>query len=121
MKLPIDPEIAPSDLGPLTVAKQQTVLVQLQERLKVLYAHATLKQQQSDLVNDTQFNPNSEVQFADGEMVRVFVKESAFAPRWHGPYEIKAVCNICLAVTIKGKLRWYHMAQCKKFKQSASK
>ena len=43
MKLPIDPEIAPSDLGPLTVAKQQTVLVQLQERLKVLYAHATLK------------------------------------------------------------------------------
>ena len=75
MKLPIDPEIAPSDLGPLTVAKQQTVLVQLQERLKVLYAHATLKQQQSDLVNDTQFNPNSEVQFADGEMVRVFVKE----------------------------------------------
>lgn len=29
MKLPIDPEISPADLGPLTVAKQQTVLTQM--------------------------------------------------------------------------------------------
>ena len=44
MKLPIDPYIFPADLGPLTVAKQQTVLMQLQECIKVLYAQAALKQ-----------------------------------------------------------------------------
>ncbi|KAJ8347786.1 hypothetical protein SKAU_G00263750 [Synaphobranchus kaupii] len=89
MKLPIDPEISPADLGPLVVAKQQVVLEQLQERLKVLHAQAALKQQQADLRNDAQFNPNSETQFAEGDMimVRVFVKQDAFAPRWHGPYE----------------------------------
>ncbi|KAJ8342662.1 hypothetical protein SKAU_G00325900 [Synaphobranchus kaupii] len=90
MKLPIDPEISPADLGPLVVAKQQVVLEQLQERLKVLHAQAALKQQQADLRNDAQFNPNSETQFAEGDMimVRVFVKQDAFAPRWHGPYEV---------------------------------
>ncbi len=56
MKLPIDPEIAPTDLGPLVVATQQSVLKQLRERLEVLHARAALKQQQSDLTNDTQFN-----------------------------------------------------------------
>lgn len=118
MKLPIDPEISPEDLGPLTVAKQQTVLLQLQERLKVLYAQATLKQQQSDLNNDARFNPTAENRFTEGDMVmiRVFVKQSAFTPRWHGPYEIKAICNSCVAVTMRAKLRWYHMTQCKLFK-----
>ncbi|XP_073802844.1 uncharacterized protein [Danio rerio] len=38
--------------------------------------------------------------------MRVFVKQGAFTPRWHGPYEIKAVCNSCVATSIKGKLRW---------------
>ncbi len=55
---PIDPEIAPADLGPLVVATQQSVLKQLRERLEVLHASAALKQQQSDLTNDTQFKPN---------------------------------------------------------------
>ena len=36
MRLPIDPEVAPADLGPLVVAKQHVVLKQVQERLKVL-------------------------------------------------------------------------------------
>lgn len=118
MKLPIDPEVSPSDLGPLMLATQQTVLKQLQERLKVLQAQAALKQQQSDLTNDAQFNLTSETKFAEGDMVmiRVFVKQSTFSPRWHGPYDVKAVCNSCLAVSIKGKLKWYHMTQCKLFK-----
>lgn len=118
MKLPIDPEISPADLGPLMLATQQTVLVKLQERLKVLHAQAALKQKQSDLSNDAQFNPITERKFSEGDvvMVRVFVKQNAFSPRWHGPYEIKAVCNSCVAVTIRGKLRWYHMSQCKPFK-----
>ncbi len=118
MKLPIDPEIAPADLGPLVVATQQPVLKQLRERLEVLHARAALKQQQSDLTNDTQFNPTSEVKFSEGDMVmvRVFVKQGAFTPRWHGPYEVKAICNSCVATTVKGKLRWYHMSQCKSFK-----
>ncbi len=92
MKLPIDPEISPADLGPLVVATQQSVLKQLRERLEVLHAHAALKQQQSDLTNDTQFNPTSEVKFSEGDMVmvRVFVKQGAFTPRWHGPYEVKS-------------------------------
>lgn len=109
MKLPIDPEISPADLGPLMLATQQTVLVQLQERLKVLHTQADLKRQQSDLTNDAQFNPISK-KFSEGDivMVRVFVKQNAFSPRWHGPYEIKAVCNSCVAVTIRGKLKWYH-------------
>ncbi len=120
MKLPIDPEIAPADLGPLVVATQQSVLKQLRERLEVLHAHAALKQQQSDLTNDTQFNPTSEVKFSEGDMVmvRVFVKQGAFTPRWHGPYEVKAICNSCVATTVKGKLRWYHMSQCKSFKST---
>ncbi len=71
MKLPIDPEIAPTDLGPLVVATQQSVLKQLRERLEVLHARAALKQQQSDLTNDTQFNPTSEVKFSEGDMVKV--------------------------------------------------
>ncbi len=118
MKLPIDPEIAPADLGPLVVATQQSVLKQLRERLEVLHARAALKQQQSDLTNDTQFNPTSEVKFSEGDMVmvRVFVKQGAFTPPWHGPYEVKAICNSCVATTVKGKLRWYHMSQCKSFK-----
>ncbi|KAJ8349706.1 hypothetical protein SKAU_G00248360 [Synaphobranchus kaupii] len=117
MKLPIDPEISPADLMSLVAAKQQVVLEQLQERLKVLHAQAALKQQQADLRNDAQFNPNSETKFAEGNMimVRVFVKQDAFAPRWHGPYEVKAVCNRCIAVTIRGKFKWYHMSQCKLF------
>ncbi|KAL1248875.1 hypothetical protein QQF64_022193 [Cirrhinus molitorella] len=108
MKLPIDPEISPKDLGPLLLATQQTVLVQLQERLKVLHTQAALKQQQSDLMNDAQFNPMSETKFSEGDMVmvRVFVKQNAFSPRWHGPYEIKAVCNSCVAMTVRGKLKW---------------
>ncbi len=112
MKLPIDPEIAPADLGPLVVATQQSVLKQLRERLEVLHARAALKQQQSDLTNDTQFNPTSEVKFSEGDMVmvRVFVKQGAFTPRWHGPYEVKAICNSCVATTVKGKLRWYHVS-----------
>ncbi len=120
MKLPIDPEIAPADLGPLVVATQQSVLKQLRERLEVLHAHAALKQQQSDLTNDTQFNPTSEMKFSEGDMVmvRVFVKQGAFTPRWHGPYEVKAICNSCVATTVKGKLRWYHMSQCKSFKST---
>ncbi len=120
MKLPIDPEIAPADLGPLVVATQQSVLKQLRERLEVLHARAALKQQQSDLMNDTQFNPTSEVKFSEGDMVmvRVFVKQGAFTPRWHGPYEVKAICNSCVATTVKGKLRWYHMSQCKSFKST---
>ncbi|XP_051538180.1 uncharacterized protein LOC127431697 [Myxocyprinus asiaticus] len=69
MKLPIDPEITPADLGPLVLASQQTVLKQLQERLKVLHTQATLKQQQSDLINDAQFNPTSEIKFAEGDMI----------------------------------------------------
>lgn len=89
MKLSIDPEISPGDLGPLTVAKQQTVLMQLQERLKVLCAQATLKQQQLDLNNDAQFNPSAENRFTEGDMVMicVFVKQSTSMPQWHGPYE----------------------------------
>ncbi len=123
MKLPIDPEIAPADLGPLVVATQQSVLKQLRERLEVLHAHAALKQQQSDLMNDTQFNPTSEVKFSEGDMVmvRVFVKQGAFTPRWHGPYEVKAICNSCVATTVKGKLRWYHMSQCKSYKSTQNK
>ncbi len=123
MKLPIDPEIAPADLGPLVVATQQSVLKQLRERLEVLHARAALKQQQSDLTNDTQFNPTSEVKFSEGDMVmvRVFVKQGAFTPRWHGPYEVKAICNSCVATTVKGKLRWYHMSQCKSFKSTQNK
>ncbi len=73
MKLPIDPEIAPADLGPLVVATQQSVLKQLRERLEVLHARAALKQQQSDLTNDTQFNPTSVVKFSEGDMVMVRV------------------------------------------------
>ncbi len=120
MKLPIDPEIAPANLGPLVVATQQSVLKQLRERLEGLHARAALKQQQSDLTNDTQFNPTSEVKFSEGDMVmvRVFVKQGAFTPRWHGPYEVKAICNSCVATTVKGKLRWYHMSQCKSFKST---
>ncbi len=123
MKLPIHPEIAPADLGPLVVATQQSVLKQLRERLEVLHASAALKQQQSDLTNDTQFNPTSEVKFSEGDMVmvRVFVKQGAFTPRWHGPYEVKAICNSCVATTVKGKLRWYHMSQCKSFKSTQNK
>ncbi len=123
MKLPIDPEIAPADLGPLVVATQQSVLKQLRERLEVLHARAALKQQQSDLTNDTQFNPNSEVKLSEGDMVmvRVFVKQGAFTPRWHGPYEVKAICNSFVATTVKGKLRWYHMSQCKSFKSTQNK
>ncbi len=123
MKLPIDPEIAPADLGPLVVATQQSVLKQLRERLEVLHARAALKQQQSDLTNDTQFNPTSEVKFSEGDMVmvRVFVKQGAFTPRWHGPYEVKAICNSCVATTVKGKLRWYHMSQCKSYKSTQNK
>ncbi len=99
---------------------QQSVLKQLRERLEVLHARAALKQQQSDLTNDTQFNPTSEVKFSEGDMVmvRVFVKQGAFTPRWHGPYEVKAICNSCVATTVKGKLRWYHMSQCKSFKST---
>ncbi len=84
---------------------------------------AALKQQQSDLTNDTQFNPTSEVKFSEGDMVmiRVFVKQGAFTPRWHGPYEVKAICNSCVATTVKGKLRWYHMSQCKSFKSTPNK
>ncbi len=84
---------------------------------------AALKQQQSDLTNDTQFNPTSEVKFSEGDMVmvRVFVKQGAFTPRWHGPYEVKAICNSCVATTVKGKLRWYHMSQCKSFKSTQNK
>ncbi len=123
MKLPIDPEIAPADLGPLVVATQQSVLKQLRERLEVLHARAALKQQQSDLTNDTQFNPTSEVKFSEGDMVmvRVFVKQGVFTPRWHGPYEVKAICNSCVTTTVKGKLRWYHMSQCKSFKSTQNK
>lgn len=118
MRLPIDPEVPSSDLGPLVIAKQQVVLEQLQERLKVLYAQAALKQQQADRRNEALFNPTSEIKFAEGDMVmvRVFVKQDAFAPRWHGPYEVKAVCHSCIALAIRGKLRWYHMSQCKLFK-----
>lgn len=118
MKLPIDPEITPTNLGPLVVAKQQGVLRQLKERLNILQAQAALKQQQTDLWNDTRFNPTSECKFSEGDMImiRVFVKQDPFSPRWHGPYEIKAICNSCIAVTIRGKLRWYHMSQCKSFK-----
>ncbi|KAJ8348089.1 hypothetical protein SKAU_G00266780 [Synaphobranchus kaupii] len=106
MRLPIDPEVSPSDLGPLVLAKQQVVLEQQRERLKVLHAQAALKQQQADLRNDAQFNPTSEIKFAEGDMVmvRVFVKQDAFAPRWYGPYEVKAVCHSCIAVAIRGKL-----------------
>lgn len=71
MKLPIDPEITSADLGPLMIATQQTVLKQLQERLSVLRAQATLKQQQSDLMNDAHFNPNSEIKFSEGDMVMI--------------------------------------------------
>ncbi len=104
-------------------ATQQSVLKQLRERLEVLHARAALKQQQSDLTNDTQFNPTSEVRFSEGDMVmvRVFVKQGAFTPRWHGPYEVKAICNSCVATTVKGKLRWYHMSQCKSFKSTQNK
>ncbi|KAJ8348771.1 hypothetical protein SKAU_G00273600 [Synaphobranchus kaupii] len=114
MRLPIDPEVPSSDLGPLVLAKQQVVLEQLRERLKILHAQAALKQQQADMRNDAQFNPTSEIKFTEGDMVmvRVFVKQDAFAPRWHGPYEVKAVCHSCIAVAIRGKLRWYHMSQC---------
>ena len=77
-----------------------------------------MKQHQADLRNDAQFNPTSEIKFTEGDMVmiRVFVKQNAFAPRWHGPYEVKAVCHSCIAVGIQGKLRWYHMNQCKLFR-----
>lgn len=117
MKLPIDPEVTPADMGPLIQATQQTVLTQLQERLKVLYTHAALKQQQADKANDALHNPQTETTFTEGDlvMIKVFVRENAFVPRWHGPYEVKAVCNNGLAVKTRCKLRWYHMAQCKRF------
>ncbi|KAJ8269717.1 hypothetical protein COCON_G00123240 [Conger conger] len=71
MRLPIDPEVPSSDLGPLVLAKQQGVLEQLKERLKVLHAQAALKQQQADMRNDAQFNPTSEIKFTEGDMVMV--------------------------------------------------
>lgn len=120
MKLPIDPEVDPGNLGPLMQATQQTVLNQLQERLKVLNSQASLRQQQTDRANDILHNPIAETKFSEGDlvMVKVFVKENVFAPRWHGPYQVKAVCNNCLAVQTRGKMRWYHMAQCKTFRGS---
>ena len=113
MRLPIDPEISPADLGPLVLAKQQGVLEQLRKWLKVFHAQAALKQHQADLQNDAQFNPTSEITFAEGDMVMisVLVKQNAFAPRWHGPYEVKAVCHSCIAVGTQN-----HMNQCKLFK-----
>ncbi|KAJ8348770.1 hypothetical protein SKAU_G00273590 [Synaphobranchus kaupii] len=66
MKLPIDPEVPSSDLGPLVLEKQQLVLEQLRERLKVLHAQAALKPQQADMRNDAQFNPTSEIKFIEG-------------------------------------------------------
>ncbi len=30
------------------------------------------------------------------------MKQGAFTPRWHGPYEVKAICNSCVATTVKG-------------------
>ncbi|KAJ8375495.1 hypothetical protein SKAU_G00060750 [Synaphobranchus kaupii] len=53
MRLPIDPEVPSSDLGPLVLAKQQVVLEQLRERLNVLHAQAALKQQQADMLSPT--------------------------------------------------------------------
>lgn len=116
-KLPIDPEVTPADMGPLIQATQQAVLTQLQERLKVLYTHAALKQQQADIANDALHNPQTETKFTEGDvvMVKVFVRENAFAPQCHCPYEVRAVCNNCLAVKTRRTLRWYHMAQCKRF------
>ena len=64
--------------------------------------------------NDAQFNPTSETTFADQIMVRVFVKQKGYVKQ--GPYVVKAVCNSCIAMTIRGKLRWYPMTKCKLFK-----
>ncbi len=49
------------------------------------------------------------------------VERANHTPRWHGPYEVKAICNSCVATTVKGKLRWYHMSQCKSFKSTQNK
>ncbi len=49
------------------------------------------------------------------------VERANRTPRWHGPYEVKAICNSCVATTVKGKLRWYHMSQCKSFKSTQNK
>ncbi len=49
------------------------------------------------------------------------VERANCTPRWHGPYEVKAICNSCVATTVKGKLRWYHMSQCKSFKSTQNK
>ncbi len=32
------------------------------------------------------------------------VERANRTPRWHGPYEVKAICNSCVATTVKGKL-----------------
>uniref|UniRef100_A0A6Q2ZFK3 Integrase catalytic domain-containing protein n=1 Tax=Esox lucius TaxID=8010 RepID=A0A6Q2ZFK3_ESOLU len=49
MWLPIDPEVKPADLGPLLFSTQHTVLKQIQNRLKVQYALATLRNAQSHI------------------------------------------------------------------------
>ncbi len=49
------------------------------------------------------------------------VERANRTPRWHGPYEVKAICNSCVATNVKGKLRWYHMSQCKSFKSTQNK
>ena len=69
MRLPIHPEVSPTDLGSLVLEKQQVVLQQLLERLKVIHAQAALKQQQADLGNDGQFNPTSDNTFTEGDIV----------------------------------------------------
>ncbi len=64
------------------VMKQICQMLNIKQRFHIPYrpqssgmVQAALKQQQSDLTNDTQFNPTSEVKFSEGDMVmvRVFV------------------------------------------------
>ncbi len=63
------PRNCPSRPGAPRGCNSTVCAQQLRERLEVLHARAALKQQQSDLTNDTQFNPTSEVKFSEGDMV----------------------------------------------------
>ncbi|KAJ8355036.1 hypothetical protein SKAU_G00226030 [Synaphobranchus kaupii] len=60
------PHLKQDPLVIIAEAKQQVVLEQLRERLKVLHAQAVLKQQQADMRNEAQFNPTSEIKFTEG-------------------------------------------------------
>ncbi|KAJ8365760.1 hypothetical protein SKAU_G00145910 [Synaphobranchus kaupii] len=59
------PHLKQDPLVIIAEEKQQVVLEQLRERLKILHAQAALKQQQADMRNEAQFNPTSEIKFTE--------------------------------------------------------